>query len=199
MNTTRTVFAKHRQGYIFPLLLNVKPMENSFAGVLQRLPTQDNFVLFFSQSFIVSAATQESLGMMGVRVLVSLAFWPYMLSFQRGAVLGPQVTPLDVDDGLVDLSKYISKQSLEELLELAQEAQERNDNKPMRKKKIEISNLSKSYVQGLASQNDAFAFSKKKIKSATGNKMLVWARVQVLRFTRNGTMKEDMDNNVVNE
>jgi hypothetical protein len=69
----------------------------------------------------------------------------------------------------------------------------------MRKKKIEISNLSKSYVQGLASQNDAFAFSKKKIKSATGNKMLVWARVQVLRFTRNGTMKEDMDNNVVNE
>jgi hypothetical protein len=66
MNTTRTVFAKHRQGYIFPLLLNVKPMENSFAGVLQRLPTQDNFVLFFSQSFIVSAATQESLGMMGV-------------------------------------------------------------------------------------------------------------------------------------
>jgi hypothetical protein len=104
-----------------------------------------------------------------------------------------------VDDGLVDLSKYISKQSLDELLELAQEAQERNDGKPMRKKKLEVTNLSKSYMQGLASQNDAFAFSKKKIKSTNGNKMFVWARVQVLRFTRNGTMKEDMDNNVVNE
>lgn len=39
MNTTRTAFGKHSQGYIFPILLNVKAMETSFAGLLQQLTT----------------------------------------------------------------------------------------------------------------------------------------------------------------
>ena len=65
---------------------------------------------------------------------------------------------------------------------------------------VEFTNLSKSYLQGLNSQSDAFNFaSKKKLKNGASSKLLVWARVQILRFTRNGTMKEDMDNNVVNE
>ena len=135
MNTTRTVFAKHRQGYIFPMLLNVKPMESSFAGVMQRLPTQDNFILFYSQSFIVSAATQESLGLMGVRSWCSQELY-CVGSGCKCACCTVQVTPLDVDDGLVDLSKYLTKQSLQELLAMSQEALDSGDGKPMRKKRV---------------------------------------------------------------
>ena len=32
MNVSRTVFGKHKQGYLFPMLLFVKPMTDSFAG-----------------------------------------------------------------------------------------------------------------------------------------------------------------------
>ena len=67
MNTTRTVFGKHRQGHIFPMLLNVKPMETSFAGIMQELTTTDQFVMFLSKSFVVLEATHESLNLMGVR------------------------------------------------------------------------------------------------------------------------------------
>ncbi len=67
MNTTRTVFGRHRQGHIIPLLLNVKPMETSFAGVLQALDTTDQFMLFFSNAFTVSGGTMDSQAMMGVK------------------------------------------------------------------------------------------------------------------------------------
>ena len=67
MNTTRTAFGKHSQGYIFPLLLNVKAMESSFAGILQELKTTDNFILFTSKSFTITEATQESMKFLGVR------------------------------------------------------------------------------------------------------------------------------------
>ena len=67
MNTTRTVFGKHQQGHIFPMLLNVKAMETSFAGILQELTTTDQFVMFLSKSFVVLEATHESLKLMGVR------------------------------------------------------------------------------------------------------------------------------------
>ena len=33
MNVTRTVFGRHRNGYIFPMLLCVKPMASSFTGM----------------------------------------------------------------------------------------------------------------------------------------------------------------------
>jgi hypothetical protein len=67
MNTTRTVFGKHQQGHIFPMLLNVKAMETSFAGIMQELTTTDQFVMFLSKSFVVLEATHESLKLMGVR------------------------------------------------------------------------------------------------------------------------------------
>ncbi len=66
MNTTRTAFGRHKAGYIFPLLLNVKPMETSFAGILQELTTTDQFVMFLSKSFVVLEATQESQQLMEV-------------------------------------------------------------------------------------------------------------------------------------
>ena len=41
MNTTRTVFGRHRSGALFPIMLSVKPMGSSFAGVMQKLVTSD--------------------------------------------------------------------------------------------------------------------------------------------------------------
>jgi hypothetical protein len=41
MNTTRTVFGRHRSGALFPIMLCVKPMGSSFAGVMQKLVTTD--------------------------------------------------------------------------------------------------------------------------------------------------------------
>ena len=107
MRTTRTVFGKHKQGYVFPMLLSVNPMETSFAGacvdgvsdvcrretdacehsvvpklagclrvmlsnilragVMQELETSENFILFTSKTFMVTAATRTSMALMGVR------------------------------------------------------------------------------------------------------------------------------------
>jgi hypothetical protein len=49
MNTTRTVFGRHRSGAVFPMLLCVKPMASSFAGVMQKLITTDQYVLHCAQ------------------------------------------------------------------------------------------------------------------------------------------------------
>ena len=70
MNTTRTVFGKHSQGYIFPMLLNVKPMDHSFAGIVQELASPEHFVLFTSKTFRVLEATLHSMKLMNVRVVV---------------------------------------------------------------------------------------------------------------------------------
>jgi PAS domain S-box-containing protein len=67
MNTTRTVFGRHHDGHIFPILLNVKPLETSFAGVIAELHTSEHFILFASKSFVVSAASLESMTLLGVR------------------------------------------------------------------------------------------------------------------------------------
>lgn len=67
MNTTRTVFGKHSQGHIFPMLLNVSSLESSFAGAVQALPGSEEYILFLSRSLTVLEATQASLRMMGVR------------------------------------------------------------------------------------------------------------------------------------
>ncbi len=75
MNTTRTVFGKHKAGYIFPLLLNVRSTDTCFAGLLQRLHTSDQFILFWSQSLRVIEGTQESLELMGVRLYVCVCVY----------------------------------------------------------------------------------------------------------------------------
>jgi hypothetical protein len=41
LNATRTVFCRHSSGALFPALLSVKPSENGFVGVLQKLFTSD--------------------------------------------------------------------------------------------------------------------------------------------------------------
>ena len=66
LNATRTVFGKHADGHIFPMLLNVKSMDNSFAGVLQELHTDDHFVLFLTRSLVIKEATLESLRLLNV-------------------------------------------------------------------------------------------------------------------------------------
>ncbi len=76
LNSTRTLFGRHRMGYIFPMLLNVTRLDTEFAGVMQRIQTQDEYILFLAQSFTVTAATQQSLALLGVRlalVIVDLA------------------------------------------------------------------------------------------------------------------------------
>ena len=67
MNTTRTAFGKHSQGHVFPLLINVKAMDTNFAGILQDLPTSDNFILFTSKALVIAEATLESISLLGVR------------------------------------------------------------------------------------------------------------------------------------
>lgn len=68
MVTSRVVFGNHAAGYIFPMLLCVKPLEDSFAFMMQKLASTDNFILLSSSTLTVCAGSQESLAMMGVRV-----------------------------------------------------------------------------------------------------------------------------------
>jgi hypothetical protein len=65
LNTTRTVFGRHRSGALFPVLLCVKPMANSFAGVMQKLTTSDQFLLFTTMSGRVTGGTQDTLRLVG--------------------------------------------------------------------------------------------------------------------------------------
>lgn len=67
IGASRTMFARHSQGYLFPILINAQPMESCFAGCIQRLKTEDEFVWFYTKSFTVCGASQQSYAMMGVR------------------------------------------------------------------------------------------------------------------------------------
>lgn len=67
MNTTRTVFGRHKEGYIFPLLLNVKPLEHCFAGVIAELHTSEQFIIFTSEALLITAATAESCTLLQVK------------------------------------------------------------------------------------------------------------------------------------
>jgi hypothetical protein len=66
VDKTRTVFGKHRSGYIFPMLLSVQQDESGFVGIMQRLYPEQQFIMFYSQSLHVAGATEESLSMLGV-------------------------------------------------------------------------------------------------------------------------------------
>ena len=65
MNSTRTVFGKHRAGYVFPMLLSVKPMAGSFVGVIQQLQSEDQFILLTSLSRRIVGGTQDSIRLFG--------------------------------------------------------------------------------------------------------------------------------------
>ena len=66
MASVRTLFGKHREGYIFPMLMKASPMDNCFMSVMQRLTTSDEYIWFFSKSFTVCAASHESMRLLGV-------------------------------------------------------------------------------------------------------------------------------------
>lgn len=68
IGNSRTMFARHSQGYLFPILMNAQPMEACFAGCMQRLKSEDEFVWFYTKSFTVCGASQRSYSVMGVRV-----------------------------------------------------------------------------------------------------------------------------------
>jgi hypothetical protein len=67
MQSSRTMFGKHRLGYIFPILMNANALDTCFAGVIQKLNCPEEFIWFYSKSFVVCEASQESYNMMGVR------------------------------------------------------------------------------------------------------------------------------------
>lgn len=60
------MFAKHRHGHIFPVLLNVNPLNDSFVGIIQKLNCSSHFIWFYSKSFVICGASRESLHMLGV-------------------------------------------------------------------------------------------------------------------------------------
>ena len=66
MRTTRIAFAKHRQGHIFPVIINTNTLDSSFVGIIQPLPCQDDFIFFYEHSLMMCAATQGALSMTGV-------------------------------------------------------------------------------------------------------------------------------------
>ena len=61
------MFCRHRQGYIFPVVMNINCLESSFVSIIQKLHCTDEFIWFYSKSHIVTAASQGSLALMGVR------------------------------------------------------------------------------------------------------------------------------------
>jgi hypothetical protein len=67
MNSSRTMFGKHKQGYLFPLLINSISGENGFVGMMQRLHTSDEFIWFYSKSLVIAGATQDCMRALGVR------------------------------------------------------------------------------------------------------------------------------------
>jgi hypothetical protein len=71
MDTSRTLFGRHRMGYIFPMQLNVTRMDTEFAGIMQRIQSPDEYIMFLSQSMVVTAATQGSLTLLGVSAAIA--------------------------------------------------------------------------------------------------------------------------------
>ena len=49
VHQVRTVFGRHHSGYVFPMLLCVKPMESTteFVGMVKKLNGDDDFFFFF--------------------------------------------------------------------------------------------------------------------------------------------------------
>jgi hypothetical protein len=92
MKTSRTLFGKHKHGHIFPILLNANLMEGHIMGIVQRVDSSDDYVWFTSKTLKVLGASQTSLLLMGV-------------------------DSVDVDEGKVDVSRFVSEQQLQPLID----------------------------------------------------------------------------------
>ncbi len=64
---SRVMFGKHKQGYIFPLMLALNMMEDGISGAVQRIDTSDEFIWFYSKSLTICGASQGSYRLLGVR------------------------------------------------------------------------------------------------------------------------------------
>ena len=68
LNTTRVTFGKHKEGYIFPMGMSVKVMPPGFGATMQAIPSSsDGFVIFQSQSSVITAACERSLSLLGIK------------------------------------------------------------------------------------------------------------------------------------
>ena len=65
MNQTQTVFGRHREGYIFPMQLSVKPMGDVFSGVMQPIATNDHFMMFTTVSRRLMGGSIETMRLVG--------------------------------------------------------------------------------------------------------------------------------------
>lgn len=50
INTTRIMFGVHKQGHIFPMRGNIRPLEESFVGVFEAMQTDQSFLIFSGKS-----------------------------------------------------------------------------------------------------------------------------------------------------
>jgi hypothetical protein len=122
MNITRTVFGRHRAGHLFPMLLCVKPMSNSFAGVIQKLYTPDQFLLFTSLSRRIAGGTQDTMRLLG---------------------------DVELEDVVVPLAQYISDDDMALLLKGTEEVNSKLTQREMRSVEISFNNCSDDYLLSL--------------------------------------------------
>jgi PAS domain S-box-containing protein len=65
-STSRIMFVKHKLGHVIPILQNSSTLEKHFIGFMQPLVTGEEYIWFYSKTFVISAATENSLALMGV-------------------------------------------------------------------------------------------------------------------------------------
>ena len=77
LETSRVMFAKHRQGYIFPVLMNANMLACEFVGIIQKLTSVDEYILYHSGNLAIASATQGSLSAMEVMTSAGCEHEPY--------------------------------------------------------------------------------------------------------------------------
>ena len=102
------MFGRHQSGYLFPVLLCVKSLPSGFAGVMQKLHTNENFVLFCTKSGRVCGGSLDTLRLLG------------------------NLQSTDIDDGEVDLWKHVDEDTMSRLLKGYEEAASKPGDRPMR-------------------------------------------------------------------
>jgi PAS domain S-box-containing protein len=68
VNTSRILFGQHRNGYIFPMSGNVRPMEEGFGGVFEEIATSQAFIIFVGDAlkWRVTACCKISGALLGI-------------------------------------------------------------------------------------------------------------------------------------
>ena len=118
LTNSRTMFGKHRNGYIFPLLENAKAMDEGLAGAVRKLHTTDEFVFFYSKSFIIPEASEGSFLALGVSLgcCVQVDFRVYSDSFLWCQFSRFQIQASELSENAYKLTDYMSSADVSELL-----------------------------------------------------------------------------------